>query len=199
MRLTSDCRRKIAECRSKTGDTNLGLPSSICNLQSAIGNRPRRGVSILEVLAAVTIFMVAFGAISELLNLSARQAQDAYQRQQAVLLCQSKLAEVVAGAIALSGQPESPCEEDPAWVWALECEQNGEITGLWNVTVRVSRAIPDVGRVECVIQQRVLDPSLRGSTMDTTTVTGTESQDMSTTGSSTTSGTSTTPTTGGSR
>ncbi len=164
----------------------------------------RRGLSILEVLVSVMVFLVAFGTISELLSLSARHGLEATHRQQAVLICQSKLAEVVVGAIPLSSQSETAVEEDPAWMWSLQCEQNSQATGLWNVIVRVSRTNGEPIQVECVLNQMVLDPSLRGSTLDSTTISGTETQDMGTTGTSTsttTSGTgqSTTPTTGGSR
>ena len=160
----------------------------------------RRGLSILEVLVSVMVFLVAFGTLSEVLSLSARHGLEATHRQQAVLICQSKLAEVGVGAIPLSSQPETSLEEDPAWMWSIQCEQSGQVTGLWNVTVRVTRANREPTQVECVLNQMVLDPSLRGSTMDSTTISGTESQDMSTTGTSTTtSGTGTTPTTGGAR
>lgn len=155
----------------------------------------RRGLSLLEVLVAVVIFLLAFVAIGELISQSARRAAQVSQREQAALLCETKLAEIVAGAIPLGSQEGVPFEEDPTWLWSLQCEQSGQVTGLWNVQVRVSRTDPDGTQVSCVLNQMVLDPSLRGNTADTTTVAGTESTDAGTTGTttggSTTSGTTT--------
>lgn len=149
-----------------------------------IRRTPRRGISILEVLAALAIFMLSFVAINELINLSLRQAALVQHQEMAALLCQTKLAEVAAGALPLTSQ-ESTVEEDPNWTWSVQCEQHGQLTGLWNVRVSVSRMTADGHRVECVLNQMVLDPSLRGSTMDSTTISGMES---TTTGSSTTTG-----------
>lgn len=152
----------------------------------------RGGISILEVMAAFTVFFVSFVALSELVNLSMRQASLVQQRELAALLCQSKLAEVVAGAIPLSGT-EATVDEDPSWNWELQCEQDGQVTGLWNVRVRVHRTTPDGFNVECVLHQMVLDPTLRGSTMDSTAITGTDATTTGGTTSGTTTGTGGTP------
>ncbi len=139
----------------------------------------RRGLSLLEVLVAVVIFLIAFVALSELISISARRALLVEQRELAALKCQSKLDELIAGAQPLSSESGIPFDDDPDWQWSVEAEQNSQMPGLWNVRVRVHRMNADIGLVDCVVHQMILDPSIRGSTMDTATVAGTETTDTS--------------------
>lgn len=126
----------------------------------------RRGLSLMEVLVALTIFLMAFVVLGRLVTLGSDQAVEARQHIQAADLCQTKLAEVVAGAVPLETQSDVPFEEDPAWHWSLDCEKSN-YPGLWNVTVQVSRQQPQPGRVLCTITQMVLDPQKHGNLQDT--------------------------------
>jgi prepilin-type N-terminal cleavage/methylation domain-containing protein len=125
----------------------------------------RSGFSLLEVLVAMTIFLFALVAIGGLIALGGDRALEIQYRSQAAQICQSKLAEVVAGSIPLSSQGDSPLDEDPDWTWSLDAQQ-GSVTGLWNVKVTASRPRPDGSKIEASLQQMVMDPSLRGSTLD---------------------------------
>jgi hypothetical protein len=126
----------------------------------AAASRP--GVSLLEVLVALAIYLLALIAIGRLITFGADRARDVEQQAQAIQLGQSKLAEVMAGAVPV-GAPlaNAPFDEDPAWEWSMDSEQ-GNITGLWTVTIHVSRQRPDGSRLEASLTQMVLDPSLRG-------------------------------------
>jgi general secretion pathway protein I len=126
----------------------------------------RAGLSLLEVLVALSIFLMALIGIGRLITMSAERAQDVQQQSQAARLCQSKLAEVVRGAVPLSSQDAVPFDEDPDWQWSLDAEQEGSIQGLWKVQVRVGRDRPDGTRIETTMSQWVLDPSMRGSSLD---------------------------------
>jgi hypothetical protein len=123
-------------------------------------------MSLLEVVVALAIFLMALAAIGLLISRGGNQALEVQQQGQATQLCQAKLAEVIAGAVPLSGQSDVPFDEDPQWLWSLDAEQ-GPVTGLWNVTVRVARRRSEGLRSLCSLTQMVLDPSLRGSTFDT--------------------------------
>src|SRR5262249_46245586 len=92
----------------------------------------RQGLSLLEVVVALTIFLFALGVIGRLVTMGGDQAFDVQQKGQASQLCQSKLAEVVAGVVPLQNQSEVPFDEDPQWLWSLDAEQ-GSVSGLWNV------------------------------------------------------------------
>jgi type II secretion system protein I len=146
---------------------------------------PRQGLSLLEVIVSLAIFLFSLVAISRLIDQGVDQAVELDLRAQASMIAQSKLAEVTSGAIGLTGQ-ESQLEEDSAWTWKLDAEAD-TIPGLYRVKVTVTRE--DRGnKIEVTLSQYVLDPTKRGGT-DASAI-GTD--DTSTTGSTTT------PTTGGS-
>ena len=125
----------------------------------------RPGLSLLEVLVALTIFLLAFVALGRLILLGTDLAHDAQDQSRAVQLCQAKLAEVVAGAVPLTPQTPIPFDEAPEWRWSLECEQSS-IMGLWNVTVHVRKARPDESAVDHALRRMVLDPRMRGNVLD---------------------------------
>jgi type II secretion system protein I len=122
-------------------------------------------MTLLEVLVALGIFLIALVGIVKLVSLGGEQARLVQLNAQATQLCQSKLAEVVAGVVPLSSQSDVPFDEDPDWLWSLDANQ-GDIAGLWKLTVRVSREQSDGSRIECSLDRMLLDPSLRGSTLD---------------------------------
>lgn len=125
----------------------------------------RQGLSLLEVLVAMAIFLFALIVIGRLVTIGADRAVDVQFQSEAVLHCQSKMAEVVAGAVPLTSQAEVPLDEDPDWLWSMDCEQ-ATVAGLWNVTVRVHRLRPGAEQVESTASRMILDPSLRGSSFD---------------------------------
>src|SRR5262249_2146425 len=132
-----------------------------------------------------------------LMILAGRHAEEVRNSEEAVQIAQTKLAEVAAGAIDLTSQGDSPLEEDETWSYSIDCEA-GAVEGLWTVTVHVSRLQADGEKQEyCALTQMGLDPSLRGSTQDATTVAG-SSGTSSPDNSSSSSGGSTGSTSGGS-
>jgi type II secretory pathway pseudopilin PulG len=131
-------------------------------------------LSLLEVLVAMAIFLFSLVAIGRLITIGGDQAVDVRQQGEAIQLCQSKLDEVRCGALPLTSQTDVPLEEDPNWLWTLDAEQ-GAAAGLWNVTVRVSRKGPDGSRLQASLSQMIIDPSIRGATMITSTATASPS------------------------
>jgi type II secretion system protein I len=150
----------------------------------------RRGLSLLEVLVALTIFLFAFIVLGRLVIRGSDLALEMQQRSQAAQLAQTKLAEVVAGAIPLTPQTKVPFEEIPGWEWSLECENN-DVPGLWRVNIHVRPSRSKGSPVEVALSQMVLDPSLRGHVLDAPLPIGadsTASSTDSTTGSTTDAG-----------
>lgn len=125
----------------------------------------RAGMSLLEVLIALAIFLFSLVGIGQLISYSGQHSLEVAQRGHAAQLAQAKLAEVIAGIVPMSSQSESPFEEDTEWNWSLTAEPDS-IAGLWFVEVTVSRARSDGTRFESKLSQKVLDPSMRGSTLD---------------------------------
>jgi general secretion pathway protein I len=163
--------------------------------------RGRPGLSLLEVLAALAILLMAIVAVSSLLINAGQNAEQVHFQEEAVQIAQTKLAEMVAGALPLTAQPESPLDEDPAWYYAVECEQDS-VANLWRVTVRVSRNGSNGASSEyCTLSQLVLDPAQRGSTQDALTLAASLSTSTEPTSSNPQQGTTnqggTQPTTGG--
>lgn len=148
----------------------------------------RRGLSLLEVLIALAIFLFSLVAVSRLVDMGADLAVEIDQRSHAAMLAQSKLAEINAGAIPLTGTGDAPCDgDDGDWLWRMTAEADN-IPGLYRVTVTVGRDTRR-GRVEANFSQYVLDPTRRGST-DATAI-GTD--DTTTGGTTNTSPTGPTP------
>jgi general secretion pathway protein I len=161
------------------------------------GTKARRGMSLLEVIVALAIFLMSVIVLGRLVILAGERGREVQDLSVATQLCQSKLAEVAAGVVPLSPQSGTPFDEDPAWTWSLDCTTS-DTPNLWDVTVRVSRERSDGTRVECTLSQKVLDPSIRGSTFDAwvasqnaasgTSTTGSTGSSNSTTGSSSSGG-----------
>ncbi len=134
----------------------------------------RRALSLLEVLVALTILLLSLGALYHLINLGGDLANRGQQRTRATQLAQTKLAEVSAGIVPLSSG-EGDFEEDGKYKWAVQADQ-GSTTGLWNVTVTVTRVNPDKSRIEVSLSQMLLDPAQVGSTQDVPGGTSTTNQ-----------------------
>jgi type II secretion system protein I len=121
----------------------------------------RSGLSLLEVLAALAIFLFSLVALSQLIGLGSENAKTVQWLGEASLLAQSRLAEIQAGSIALGSQSESTCDEDPDWSWAMDAEQD-TAPGLYRVKITISRTRSDGSKFESVLNQMVLDPNYRG-------------------------------------
>lgn len=150
----------------------------------------RQGLTILEVLVAVAIFLMAVVVIGQLLQMAGERAMEVRFQSEAAQLCQSKLAELSAGAIPFESQGDTPLEEDESWLCSVEAEQ-GNVVGVWKVRVSMARTRPDGARAEyCSVSQLILDPAARGSTMDSVAISGTEATGGSSSGSSSSSSSS---------
>jgi prepilin-type N-terminal cleavage/methylation domain-containing protein len=124
----------------------------------------RRGLTLLEVIISLAVFLFSLAAIAHLLSISGDQTVLASWRSQAVLRCQSKLAEVVAGAQPMSSSGWSSFSDDPEWSWQANCTQ-GSTSNLWTVQVSVRRKRPGGTTVEVSLSQMVIAPTARGSTL----------------------------------
>src|SRR5262249_30080168 len=158
------------------------------------GGVRRRGVSLLESLISVAILFISVISINQLLDTAGEQAERVRQRSLAAQLCQSKMAEVVAGAAPLSSG-SGAVDELPGWRLTVEPEEP-DVCGLGRVRVSVGGGNGDAA---VSLDQLVLDPSKRGSVLDPAAPSGTDSTGQSSSGmggSSDTGGT-TQPSTGG--
>ena len=122
----------------------------------------RRGLSLMEVIISLAIFLLSFVAISHLLSMATARAIDAQDLSRATDLVHSKMAEVEAGVVPLQGQGDTPFDEEPDYIWSMTADQ-GQTNGLWNVSVTVSKPKSSTN-LQTTLTQLVLDPSIIGST-----------------------------------
>jgi general secretion pathway protein I len=120
----------------------------------------RRGITLFEVMLALAIFLGAFAAISQVIDLG-RQASVAGQLEnEAVLRAQTKLAEVIAGVEPMSALQGQAFEDDPNWTWGLEMG-DGPHVDLLGLTVTVEHVRPN-GSIDAsyMLTRMVRDPQL---------------------------------------
>lgn len=135
---------------------------------------PRReGLSLLEVLLAMAIFLFSMVAIAGLVDFGSTRGQQAAMQNAGTRLAKSKLAEVEAGVLDVTLNESGTFETEPEWTWTVDSQQTS-IPNVYLVTVRVSRDF--YGQpYEVTLQQYIFDSTLMGS--------GVPAQPPSTTGS----------------
>ncbi|VTS06176.1 type IV pilus modification PilV family protein [Tuwongella immobilis] len=121
----------------------------------------RAGLSLIEVIVALSIFLFAFIAVGQLINLSSDSAREISYQSDGIRIAQSTLAQVVAGILPLETVTDSSVEDESPWTYSIDCEQQS-VANLWKVTVTAKRPRPGGTTVEVPLTQLVLDPSVRG-------------------------------------
>jgi len=133
---------------------------------------PRPGFTLLEVLVALAIFLLALVALSRLLGMGSDFARDANQQTECLRLAQSKLNEVWAGVVPLQSQGDTPFDENPDFTWALDAENDPNVANLWDITVTVCRQRPDGTKMTVALSHMLIDPSIRGSNINNSSSSG---------------------------
>jgi len=130
----------------------------------------RTGITLLEVLVALAIFLMAWVGIARLISMASDQAVDARLETEALQLAQSKLDEVISGVTPLESQTDAAVDPSEApggqqgWTWSLDANP-ADVLNLWTVQVRV-RIQRGGSTTQVTLTQLVLDPSARGSTLN---------------------------------
>ena len=121
-------------------------------------SRGRKGLSLLEVLLAMAILGLSLVSIGGLVQLGYRSATDAKLQTEAYVICDSKMAEVIAGVLPLESSGGQTVEENPDWIYSVEVS-NADRFGLFHVRVTVEQA-PEISAypVSFSIDRFVPDP-----------------------------------------
>ncbi len=106
----------------------------------------REGITLLEVLIALAIFLAAFTIISQIMRTGTQAANQGQQQNEIVLRAKSLLNEVLAGSVEMQSVQESPFEDTDMYVWSLSVS-DGPIPDLFLVEVTVARQRQD-GRTD---------------------------------------------------
>lgn len=75
--------------------------------------------TLLEVVLAFAIFFGSLAILSQIQWNGTRAAVQARLSAQAMLRCEAKLQELVAGAEVLADQSDVAFEDDPTWTWSV--------------------------------------------------------------------------------
>ena len=151
----------------------------------------RNGLTLLEVILSLAIFVMSLAVISKLVELGVRASQYAQLQSHAVMLAQSKMGELVAGIVPLDSASGDTFIEDPAWQWQATIS-DGPVDGLKWVSITVAPAstgelATNRERVEFTLSRWLLDPSYSADLDLAASSSATESS--STSGSTSSSGT----------
>lgn len=79
----------------------------------------RRGITLFEVLLALGIFLGAIAAIGQVINVGTIAAGEGQLNSEAVLRCETKLAEVIVGIEPMVAAEAQPFADDGRWLWSL--------------------------------------------------------------------------------
>ena len=133
------------------------------NLASSVARRrqgayiPAQGFTLLEVLFAMALLVGALAIIGQHVYTGVRSAGEAESLTVAELLCQSTLAQVVAGAIPLEPAAGVPIDAMPDWQYSLDINPVDTV-GIVAVQVVVSNAATATRPVEFSLIRWMVDP-----------------------------------------
>jgi type II secretory pathway pseudopilin PulG len=99
----------------------------------------RRAFTLLEIVLGMAIFFGSLAIFSQILWNGSRAAVQSQLRSQALVRCEAKLGEVVAGAMPFQSQQNQSFSSDPAdegWSWTVEIQPTSH-PSLNNVVVEV--------------------------------------------------------------
>ena len=103
----------------------------------------RSGLTLYEIVLALTIFLGSMLAISTIISNGSRAAIQSRLQTQAILRCQSKLSEILAGVEPMETVSNVQFEEETAnWIWSLDLGP-GPHDVLVDMTVTVSHIRQD--------------------------------------------------------
>lgn len=122
--------------------------------------RGRRGLTLFEVLISLAIFVGSLAALGQLISSGVRGAVQARLQTQAVLRCESLVAEIVSGALAAQSVNGAAFADDPTWLYSVAVS-TGPHQNLFLVQVTVSHsASNNIGNVSFTLHRYMRNPQI---------------------------------------
>ena len=152
-----------AVASSNAGSSNAGSVRLRARQRKRIACKSR-GLSLLEVILSIAILALALMAIGDLIATGFRSAKNAEELSEAQILCDTKMAEVVAGVLPLESSAGNTIEENPEWEYDVEIEP-AALPGLLQIRVRVRQsdaALPVEFFIDRWMQDPDFDPEAEG-------------------------------------
>ncbi len=122
----------------------------------------RAGLTLLEVLISVAIFLSSLAAIMQLLAIGKRSEMMTRLQTEAVMRCETLMAEVVSGVQELkdvTDQPFPDNESSGTWQWSLQSVESGT-TGLLQITISVQYEVGSETVTAFSLTRYLRDPQL---------------------------------------
>ena len=120
----------------------------------------REGMTLLEIILALTIFFGALTVLSQLTWNGSRAAVQARLKTQAIIRCEAKLAEVLARVEALAPKTRVPFPDNAQWTYSINVAES-QYPDLLQIQVTVFHAgNSSLSKVEFSLSRWMRDPSL---------------------------------------
>lgn len=124
------------------------------------GQIDHSGLTILEVILALGIFTMSMAALNELVSTGTRAAVQSRLHTQAVLRCETKIAEVVSGFEPVEDVSDGDFEDDENWSWSMQVLEGPHID-LLELFVTVTYEGPtEASSVSTSLNRYVRDPAV---------------------------------------
>ena len=163
MLLTHRTRRNVARRKINRLNSHSGRSRRLSRRCADQIHDERAGLSLFEVLLSLAIFLGALAAISQLISNGTEGALRARLESEAILRCESKVAEIVAGAEAFSTVSQASFADDPNWSWSATLNPQSA-TDLYELDVKVSRKRGANSEISFSIQRLVRMPEVLSDT-----------------------------------
>lgn len=141
----------------------------IPNLQPPTSNLSRPGFSLLEVILALAILAASMAVLGQLVQFGMTNARRAEDMTQAAIICESIMAEIVAGDRGLTNEFATPYEDNDTFVYSVDIPVGAQ-EGLLEVHV-VVETNPEYSAepIRCALVRWMVDPDYASSTTSGTT------------------------------
>ncbi len=127
---------------------------------TAVPVRKRSGLSLLEMILALTLFLGAASVLAQLAWNGQRAAIQARLRTEAVFRCETKLSELLSGAERFQTVQGVAFSDDPQWTWSAQIV-SGQFPELLNVQLTVHHhGNTPVTNAEFSLERWVRDPTV---------------------------------------
>jgi general secretion pathway protein I len=129
----------------------------------------RPGLSLLEVLLAMTILWIGVVGLYQLMNLSTDTAMKTQDLNIATELLQHTMNRVISGDISVQGTGNQAMDDDHKnWSYSVQ-SQADSVTGLYHVTVTVTHNSDNGKEIgSWSMNEYVMDPAVRWTLNSTT-------------------------------
>ena len=126
----------------------------------------RRGLTLLEVLLALAILMMALTAIGRLVDIGSDQELQGRVQTQGSRLALAKLGEFESGAAPLESGSGTFEGDDAGWQWTADIQQQST-PNLYLVTISATRDLKGQP-VTITMSQMIFDPAVFGTAAEAT-------------------------------